>query len=236
MSDAHSLPFIPARTPAPTPASVSISAGGAGQELTRLAHAAINGDRVAMDRLAAAVLPRLRATAKSMTADEPAGATRLPTALACEAFVNILVVPDIPPSVNNTQHLYRLLTRAMRHILIDRARHRGALKRAGGQSSFPVDDSLDNLAIEAEADYPDDLIETMIEELDAIRSEAEARAADGDEELLRRVEALEMRYFAGLTAEQIAEAQVRSVPSLNRDIRFARADLRSRVERRVGPI
>lgn len=108
-------------------------------------------------------------------------------------------------------HFLAIAAKAMRHILADRARSRGRAKRGGGWQRVP----LENLAV---GDHTVDVV-ALDQALVALR-EVDARGAD----------VLEMRLLAGMTREEVSEVTGRSVRSIARDWRAARAWLLSELE------
>lgn len=101
----------------------------------------------------------------------------------------------------------------MRSVIVDHVRRRGAAKRGDGQQAVTLSTGLLN-----EQPAPVDMLQLD----DALQ------ALQRVDERAHRV--VELRYFAGLTMEEMAEATGRSVPSLQRDWRRARAFLFSRLE------
>ena len=101
----------------------------------------------------------------------------------------------------------------MRDILVDRARARGRIKRGGDRARVGFDEGL---AIAADGDT---------ESVDLVRLDAALnRLAEHDK---RAAEVVMLRFFAGLDIEQTAQALQVSVPTVNRDWRYARAFLTS---------
>ncbi len=114
------------------------------------------------------------------------------------------------PALEGRAHFLRLAARAMRNVLIDHARARGAQKRSGGERLEALDLTLASFEQQ----------NTALLDLEA----ALRRLEDLDEELARLVE---LRFFSGLTLPEIAEVEGLSVPTLERRWRVARSWLRS---------
>jgi RNA polymerase sigma factor (TIGR02999 family) len=177
-------------------------------DITRLLRATGNGCGESEDGLLRAVYSELRDMAEVWMARTPPGQTLQPTALVHEAFLRM--VGEDKEGWENRAHFFFAASRAMRNILVDRARAKGALKRGGDRRRI----DLEKLAIATDAGDEDLLV------LD---------------DALRRFESLYpwehrivmLRFFAGLTNEQAALALRVPLRTLERDLRFARAWLRN---------
>jgi RNA polymerase sigma factor (TIGR02999 family) len=201
-------------------------------EITQLARAAVGGDADAEARLAAGLMTRLRATARSLLAGERAETSNRPTALADDAFMK-LVRSSKPPEITDRDHLYRLLTLAMKRIIIDRAKWRRAQRRGGGAAHVDLQAAeADALSRSVERDYSPDEMGALLQELEAMRSEI---STSNNARLKRIFEAIQLRYLVGIErAEEVAAALGVSTPTVNRDLRFGLAVLRTRVEKRLA--
>ncbi len=167
--------------------------------------------RESADQLLPLVYDELRRLARARLRGERAGQTLQPTALVHEAFLRL--VGDHDPGWNGRGHFFGAAARAMRRILVDRARSKARLRRGGGQE--PV--ALEDLRVEPHAAEaaPEDLlaIERALEKLEI--------------EDARKGRLVELRYFAGLTCVETAAALDVSVGTVERDWRFVRAWLRT---------
>lgn len=159
----------------------------------------------------------LRAIAARLLRREAEGHTLQPTALVHEAWLKLAGERDLHPS--DRQHFLALAARAMRQVLVDSARRRRAAKRGGAAVNITLNDAVQGL------DMPlDDLISL---------DEALARLAANDERLAQVVE---MRFFAGLSEEEIASALGVTTRTVQRDWAKARAWLHSELSLRApGP-
>lgn len=175
-------------------------------EITALLRAAENGAAGASNRLYEAVYAELRRLARRQLALGPASRTLDTTALVHEAYVKLS--GEARWTVENRRHFFALAARAMRMVLVDRARRQGRKKRGGGQ--LEVD--LERVEIAA----PD-----RAEELVALDGSL-GRLEGADPELARLVE---WRFFAGLSVEEIAELEGVSDRTVKRRWRAARAFL-----------
>ena len=160
-------------------------------------------DRGALDRLTPVVYDELRRMAAGFLRRQRPDHTLQPTALVHEAYVRL--AGDNKVVWKNRAHFFGIATNAMRHILVDHARRRTAAKRKG--ASRPV--SLDDTVIAQER--PQDVIALD----DALRELAEADP--------RRSRIIELRFFGGLTAEEISEVVGASESTVQRDLRTAQA-------------
>ncbi|MBX3243468.1 MAG: sigma-70 family RNA polymerase sigma factor [Acidobacteria bacterium] len=156
-------------------------------EITKILHEWNNGDAEAGERLLPYVYQELKRQARYLMFSERSDHTLQPTALVHEAFLKISKLSEI--KWNDRKHFYRFTAQIMRQILVDHARLHAAKKRGGHTIHFSIDD----LQIPAG------------ERADAILllNEALERLAEVDE---RQANIVEMRYFAGMTIAEVAEA------------------------------
>lgn len=182
----------------------------ASAELTELLNAARSGDSDAADRAYELVYADLRARAGQSLKRMP-GATLTPTALVHEVYLRFSDHHGKP--LRDRSHFFALAARAMRQIVIEHARRRGAQKRGGDQREIAFDVALDL----ADADLSRAL------EIDTALRALEQR----DDELARLVE---WHFFGGLTFEEIAELSDRHERTVRRDWELARAFLRRELD------
>ena len=162
------------------------------------------GDDAARKQLWDLVYAELRRMAADQMACEAPGRTLQPTALVHEAYLRLM--GDGSPPWANRAHFFHAAAQAMRRILIEHARARGRHKRGGDYQRRPIE-RID-LAIE---DDPDDILA-----LDA----AICRLEEKDERAARIVK---LRFFAGLSIEETAEATELSPRTVKREWTYARA-------------
>ena len=175
------------------------------------------GDPQAAERLLPLVYDELRKlAARKLTAEKP-GQTLQATALVHDAYLR-LVGPggDAPRLFRDRGHFFAAAAAAMRHILIDNARRKLTRKRGGGGEAAKRE-PLEAVA----APEPD-------EELLAL-DEALRKLAEHDPQ---KAKVVELRYFAGLTGEQAAEALGISPTTADRHWAYARAWLQNEVHGR----
>jgi RNA polymerase sigma factor (TIGR02999 family) len=152
------------------------------------------------------VYEQLRAIAQNRMRQERAGHTLQATALVHEAYVKL--VGGESPSWEDRGHFFRVAAEAMRRILIDHARKRKSDKRGGGRPQVPL--SVVDLA----ADFDGEQMLALNDALDQFEAEEE-----------RAAQIVKLRFFAGLSVEETAEALGLSKRTVLREWAFARARL-----------
>jgi len=165
------------------------------------------GDRAALDALVPEVYQELRAAARARVARERAGVSLSPSDLVHETFLRMDGLVRI--SWQDRAHFLAVAARVMRRVLIDRARRRRAAKRGGAAEAVTLTDAL---APQQELEIDVLALHDALERLSAHDP--------------RQGEVVELRYFGGLTQEEIAEVLGVSVPTVKRDWRVARLWLR----------
>jgi len=184
--------------------------GASKSDITRLLRKASSGDDSALAGLVPLVYQEMRRLAAAHLRRERPDHTLQATALVHEAYLRMIKQEDV--NWQNRAHFYRVAAQAIRHILVDHARHRRSLKRGGHQRRVSLDD---NLALLDEQDVD-------VLALD----EAMTRLALVHE---RAAHVVELRFYAGLTREDVAGYLGVSVRTVADDWRFARAWLRHKL-------
>jgi RNA polymerase sigma factor (TIGR02999 family) len=179
-------------------------------EITRLLLAWSEGDKQALDRLVPLVYDELRRLAQNYMRKERAGQTLQTTALIHEAYLRLIDADQV--QWRNRAHFFGIAARLMRQILVARARERGCQKRGGGAERVSLDEAM---VIDERLD--EDLV-ALDEALDEL-FQFDARMAH----------VVEMRFFGGLTEEEIAAALDVSTKTVRRDWRLARSWLRRKL-------
>ncbi len=177
-------------------------------ELLRLAS---EGDRVALDELIGVVYAELRSIAKARRGQWRGDQTMSTTALVSEAYLRLAAQEGA--QWQNRDHFFAVASRAMRQILLDYARRRGAQKR-GGEWDRVTLEKVDHLFPGLNG-LPSDRAETLIE-LDACLVRLE-------EESSRHCRIVECRFFGGMTIEETAKALDISTATVKRGWTAARA-------------
>lgn len=164
------------------------------------------GDRFAASELLPLLYDELRAMARARMAILPPGQTLQATALVHEAYMKL--VPGTDPGWDGRGHFFAAATRAMRQILVDQARRKGAAKRGADRQRVNIDDV--DLALEG----PGEDILALNEALDTLEREDE-----------RKAEIVMLRQFAGLQREEIASALGISARTVDREWHYSIARL-----------
>lgn len=173
--------------------------------LTLLLKRLETGDREALDAVIPLVYDELKKLAKSHLRRETKAAPLQTTALVHEAFLKL--AGGRHPSYENRAHFFGIASRLMRQVLVDAARSKGAEKRAG------VEVPLTELANSAsQTDRPLLVLDDALRRLERM------------DRLQGRL--IEMRFFAGMTAEESSIALEISVHVVRRKLRIAQAWLR----------
>lgn len=178
-------------------------------EVTRLLADWARGNERALDDLTPLVYKELRQLAASYLRKERQGHTLQPTALVHEAYLRL--VDQKNPTWQDRSHFYGVAARLMRQILVDHARRRQAGKRAG--LKVPLEE-----AVSFQQERSRDLVAldnglNALEKLDP-----------------RKCKAVELRYFGGLSMDEIAQALDVSPVTVRRDLRLAEAWLHNEMQ------
>jgi RNA polymerase sigma factor (TIGR02999 family) len=174
------------------------------REITGLLLAWGQGDQTALERLMPLVYEELRRLARRHMNRQPAGHTLQTTALVNEAYLRLIDSSQV--QWQNRAHFFAVSAHLMRRILIDFARSRKSLKRGAEARQITLDDAL-----EVSSERGADLIALD----DALNTLAGLNP--------RQSQIVELRYFGGLSEEEIAEALKISPRTVRRDWSFARA-------------
>jgi RNA polymerase sigma factor (TIGR02999 family) len=186
--------------------------GESSGEVTNLLRAWNGGDQGALDRLAERVYPELRRMARRYMRNERQASTLQSTALVHEVYLRLVDVRRV--EWRERAQFYAMAAQMMRRILVDAARARASKKRGGSAAKVNIDDT----AVLSPA--PDRSILALDDALTAL-----SRLAP------RQARVVEMRYFGGLTEEEIVEALEISPRTVRRDWDFAKAWLSRELKR-----
>ena len=163
------------------------------------------------------VYDELRRIAASYVRGERPGQTIQATALVNEAFVRL--AGERARQFNGRTHFLAIAALSMRQILVQRARARNAIKRGGGPQRVTLDD-VSAANVEAAFRRP----ENAPGDIDVLAlDEALSHLAAMDAELAKVVE---LRYFGGLTVEEVAEIMGTSPATVKRQWALARTWLK----------
>jgi RNA polymerase sigma factor (TIGR02999 family) len=173
-------------------------------EITQVLQAIGRGEGRASEELLPLVYEELRHLAAARMAQEQPGQTLQATAIVHEAWLRL--VGDGERTWQNRAHFFGAAAEAMRRILIENARRKSALKRGGGLARVDIE------GLDLAAAAPDDKILLINEALEKLQTE--------DPEKARIVV---MKFFGGLTNQEVAEALGVTERTIERQWAFARA-------------
>jgi len=174
------------------------------EKLTETIAAARLGDRKAAADLMPLLYGELRSLGKALIRRQPPGQTLQATALVHEAYAKLVGSTD--PGWDGRGHFFAAAAQAMREILVDQARRRAAIKRGGNLKREEFHDH--HLPIESP-------VENILALDDALKKLEASDPAKGRIVMLR--------FFAGLTMEEIASELETSKSSIERQWRYIRA-------------
>jgi RNA polymerase sigma factor (TIGR02999 family) len=197
--------------PAPARCSENLRPDEMSDAATVMLAAIETGDSKAAEQLLVLVYDELRRLAASKMAQESPGQTLQPTALVHEAWLRL--VGNQTPSFKNREHFFRASAEAMRRILIDRARRKHTQRHGGGYQRI----DLESFALAAPA--VDDQLLIVNEALEKFALEHPVQA-----------DLVKLRYFAGLTNEEVSEVMGISVSTAKNYWMFSRAWLLNEIE------
>lgn len=177
--------------------------------VTRLLAEWRNGNEGAEAELIPLVYGELRQLAAAYLRGERQGHTLQPTALVHEAYLRL--VEQSTPDWQSRSHFYGVAARVMRQVLVDHARRKQAKKRAG--ELVPLEQ-----VVSFQSDRSGELValDSGLHDLEKIDA--------------RKCKAIELRYFAGLSMDEIAQALNVSVETVRRDLRMAEAWLHNAMQ------
>ena len=181
-------------------------------EVTGLLRAWSGGDQAALDRLAALVYDELHRMARRYMRDECTGNTLQTTALVNEVYLRLVDVKNV--DWQQRAQFFAITAQMMRRILVDAARARGSHKRGGGAAKVNVDETP------VMSPERDSSLVALDEALEAF-----SRVAP------RQAKLVELRYFGGLSEEEIAEVLKISPRTVRRDWEFAKSWLMRELSR-----
>jgi RNA polymerase sigma factor (TIGR02999 family) len=171
-------------------------------EISRLLADWSKGDDVALEQLMPLVYDELRKMAHGYMKRQPSGHTFQTTELIHETYLKL--AKQEHQSWQNRAHFFGVAASAMRHILVDYARSKHSQKRGGWQERVTLSDVIGSTDLSKDIVALDDALNAL---------------AALDE---RKGRVVELKYFAGITNEEIAEVLKVSIDTVKRDWRFAR--------------
>ena len=174
------------------------------QQITSLLVEWGNGNQSALESLMPLVYDELRRMARRFMRRQSAGHTFQTTELIHEAYLKLAKGGE--QTWQNRAHFFGVAAQAMRHILVDYARSKHSRKRGGWQEKVTLDETF-----AVSSDKSDELLH-----LNEAMNELAALDA-------RKCRVVELKYFGGLTNEEIAEVLKISPETVKRDWRFSRS-------------
>jgi RNA polymerase sigma factor (TIGR02999 family) len=193
---------------APSPRGAETLTGKEG--ITELLVAWGQGDPAALEQLMPLVYVELRRIARAHLAREREGQSLQVTGLVSEAYLRL--VDQTRVQWQNRAHFFAVAARLMRRIVVDHARARCALKRGGGAGALPLDGVPDPAA-----------------QRDARLLDLDAALQGLAEQDPRASRIVELRYFGGLSIEEVADALALSPATVKREWSVARAWLHGKL-------
>lgn len=172
--------------------------------ITQLLVEASNGEQAALDALLPLVYQELRRLAEHYLRQERADHTLQATALVHEAYLRLVDQTSI--SWQNRAHFFSVAAQVMRHVLVDHARSRNTEKRSGG---------LTKLSLEEAVNFFDEHDVNLVALDEALKELAQMDA--------QQSRIVELRFFGGLTIEEIAEVLKITPGAVRYDWRIAKA-------------
>ncbi len=185
---------------------------GSPADVTEVLDAARGGDREAASRLMELVYDELRRLARRQMAVVPPGDTLQPTALVHEAYLRLLG-REPEAGWESRAHFFNTAARAMRDIIVEQARKHARVKRGGDRRRVPLDENT--------LTSPQTTSEDLLALNEALRALEESDPTSARIALLR--------YFAGLTVEETAQAMGVSARTVKRHWQYALAWLDRRM-------
>jgi RNA polymerase sigma factor (TIGR02999 family) len=179
--------------------------------VTRLLETWARGERSALDRLTPLVYGELRRLAAGYIRRERQGHTLQPTALVHEAYMKL--AHNKQATCQNRGHFFAIAANLMRQILVNHALRRQRAKRGGGDFKVSLQDAE---GVSQESDVNIAALNAALTRLAAIDP--------------RQSRIVEMRFFGGLTNEEVAQELGLSVVTIKREWRIAKAWLRSAID------
>jgi RNA polymerase sigma factor (TIGR02999 family) len=185
-------------------------------EVTALLHELRAGTKTAEDRLLTIIYPELRKIARSYLRRERVGHSLQPTVLVNEAYMQLAAQQD--KEWQNRRHFYSVAAQLMRRFLVDYARQRNAVKRTTVRQQVELTDEIP---------MSDERLDEIVDLDDALR-----RLAEFDP---RGCRVVVMRFFGGMTEDEIADVLQVATRTVKRDWNAAKAWLYGELNKSTPP-
>lgn len=164
------------------------------------------GDESALNQLVPLIHKELHKIAKGYLAREWDAHSWQPTILVNEAFLRLVDCQKV--DLQGREHFFRLAAKKMREILVDYARKKRLQKMGGSEMHHVPIEEATHIQIKAENPVDLILLNTALDQLEALDP--------------RKTRIVELRFFAGLSVEEIAELQGLAVSTVHRDLKLAK--------------
>ena len=174
------------------------------EDVTRVLEQMKQGDERAADKLLPLVYDEFRALARHYLAQERGDHTLQPTALVHETYMKL--VDQTRVDWQSRSHFFAVAAQAMRRILVDHARTRQREKRGGGRARVILDEAV---ALSPQKNEDVLALDEALEKLAQVSP--------------RQAKVVELRFFGGLSVDEVAEALKVSKRTIEGDWTFARA-------------
>jgi RNA polymerase sigma factor (TIGR02999 family) len=172
------------------------------------------GDHSALEQLTPIIYADLLRVARVRLRREPADCTLEPTALVHEAYLRLAEQKQL--HAENRMHFYAIAANTMRRVLIEHARKRTAQKRDGGL----------RITLHTGMDVAEDRAPNVV-----VLDEALSKLSEID---ARKSQAIELKFFGGLSTEEIGQVLGISVATVGRELRLAQAWIRREMSRHTS--
>ena len=179
--------------------------------VTEVLHAAQAGNQEAVARLLPLLYSELHRLAQARMSKLPPGQTLQPTALINEAYLRLVGKKDL--HLESRKHFFFAAARAMRDILVERARTKAGPKRGGGRQRMELNDAI------AFAEPPAQEVLALHEALAELEQQDPLKA-----------QIVHLRYFAGMSSAEAAHVLGISERTLHRHWRFIKAWMKNRLQ------
>ena len=183
-------------------------------EVTKLLVRWSQGDHSALEQLTPIIYGDLLRVARVRLRREPADCTLEPNALVHEAYLRLADQKQL--RAENRMHFYAIAANTMRRVLIEHARRRTALKRGGGI----------RITLHTGMDVAEDRAPDLV-----VLDEALSKLSEID---ARKSQAIELKFFGGLSTEEIGQVLGISVATVGRELRLGQAWIRREISRHTS--
>ena len=180
------------------------------ENVTRLLQASNEGNREALDELLPIVYDELRRVARHQLSKERQNHTLQATALVNEAYMKLIGQHSV--DWQNRAHFFSIAAETMRRILVNHAVEKNAQKRGGGATIVSLEEEIDFI---------------HQRDLDVLALDDALKKLEEFDQTQAKI--IELKFFGGMTNEEIAEVMGVSESTIKREWRMAKAWLQSRV-------